>query len=66
VNECHVGSTDGTMNPSGLVPPSAFCMNVRQIVAGKVGPETAIPWTFSIGTSPRGYPIQTVASRFRV
>lgn len=29
-------------------------MNARQISAGKVGPETAIPWTFVIGISPRG------------
>jgi len=40
----------------------ALSMNRRQIVAGNVGPETSIPCTFVIGISPRGYPIQTVAS----
>src|SRR5213592_4393302 len=37
-------------------------MNRRQFVAGNVGPETEMPWTEVIGISPRGYPIQTVAS----
>jgi hypothetical protein len=32
------------------------------MLAGKVGPETAMPCTSSIGISPFGYPIQTVAS----
>jgi len=54
VNECQVGSTDGTLKLTGVVLPTAASMNVLQIVAGNVGPETAIPCTFSIGTSPRG------------
>ena len=54
VNECQVGRTDGTLKSTGAVFPIAESMNDFQIVAGKVGPETAIPCTFSIGTSPRG------------
>jgi hypothetical protein len=54
VKECQVGSTDGTLKSTGLVRPTAESMNVFQIVAGNVGPETAIPCTLSIGTSPRG------------
>jgi hypothetical protein len=38
-------------------------MKSFQIVAGNVGPETAIPCTLVIGISPLGNPIQTVASR---
>src|SRR6476659_2839306 len=38
-------------------------MNNFQIVAGNVGPETAIPCTDVIGISPFGYPSQIVASR---
>jgi hypothetical protein len=37
-------------------------MNSFQIVAGNVPPATEIPWTFSIGISPCGYPTQTVVS----
>src|SRR5205807_2545621 len=33
---------------------TARSMNSFQIVAGNVGPETSIPWTDSIGFSPRG------------
>jgi hypothetical protein len=41
-------------------------MKSLQIVAGKVGPDTAMPCTESIGISPRGYPSQIVASRLGV
>ena len=34
-------------------------MKRRQISAGNEPPETEMPWTFVIGTSPRVYPIQT-------
>ena len=37
-------------------------MKRRQISAGKLPPETAIPWTLSIGISPRVYPIQTAVA----
>lgn len=36
------------------------------MMVGKVPPATWIPWTFSIGTCPCGYPIQTVVLRFGV
>ena len=66
MKECQVGRTDGTLKSTARVRPVAAIMNDFQIVAGKVGPETAIPCTFSIGISPRGYPIQIVASRLGV
>ena len=54
MNECQVGRTDGCGKSAGYLFATAVDMNARQIVAGKVGPETAIPCTFVIEISPRG------------
>lgn len=54
MNECQVGSTDGTLKSTARVCPTAAIMKDFQIVAGNVGPDTEIPCTFNIGTSPRG------------
>jgi hypothetical protein len=54
VNGCQIGDEwDSGKSRSG-VGPIASSMNSFQIVAGNVGPETAIPWTEVMGISPRG------------
>jgi hypothetical protein len=54
VNECQVGRTVGCLKSTGGELPTALSIKLRQIVAGKLGPETAIPCTFVIGISARG------------
>lgn len=54
---CHgvnFGVEVGLRNGTSLRLPTAACMNRCQIEAGKVGPETAIPCTSSIGISAFG------------
>jgi hypothetical protein len=66
VNGFQIGDIVAGGKSTGAEEPIALSMNSFQIVAGNVGPETAIPCTLSIGISPPGKPIQTVASRFGV
>ena len=53
-NVFHTGCVVGSGNSTAGVLPIAVSMNSRQIVAGKLPPETAIPCTFCIGISPCG------------
>jgi hypothetical protein len=50
----HDGSAWGAGNATSGRPPIAVAMNECQICAGKVGPDTAIPCTLSIGISAVG------------
>ena len=53
--DVHTGSeVAGGNGTSGRLPPIAVSMYACQIWAGNVGPETAIPCTFSIGISALG------------
>jgi hypothetical protein len=52
--DVHTGSEDAGGNGTSGRLPSAVSMYACQIWAGKVGPETAIPCTFSIGISALG------------
>jgi hypothetical protein len=54
VNGFQTGSSFGSGQASAREEPSALSMKSLQIVAGKVPPATAIPWTLSIGSSARG------------
>lgn len=61
-----MGSDDGSGKSTSGVFPIAERMKRFQMIVGNVPPATWIPWTFSIGTCPCGYPIQTVVLRFGV
>lgn len=50
----HSGFEVGSGNGTSWRRAVAACMYRCQIDAGKVGPETAMPCTSSIGISPRG------------
>ena len=53
--DVHTGAWVATGNSVGEgAYLTAGSMNNRQMVAGNVGPETAMPCTDSIGISPRG------------
>jgi hypothetical protein len=52
VNGLHTGETLGAGKSTAGVLPTADSMNSFQICVGKVGPETVIPCTSSIGISP--------------
>ena len=53
-NGFHVGSCFGVAQSFAGSEPSAGCMNACQICAGKLPPETEMPWTSVIGISPCG------------
>jgi hypothetical protein len=58
-NVLYTGCVFGSGKSTAGVLPIADSMNSLQIWVGKVGPETVIPCTSSMGISPEAYPIHT-------